>query len=49
MHGYYSSIYRGDKPTLYKITIMSFMVLHTLFTNAIRAIRYFLHPWLSGF
>jgi hypothetical protein len=41
-----SSIYRKDELASYKITIMSLEVLHTLFTNDIRAILYFLPPLL---
>jgi hypothetical protein len=44
--GHCSSIYKEDEPALYRITIMPLRVLHTLLTNDIRAITYFLHPWL---
>jgi hypothetical protein len=44
-----SLIYREDEPPSYKITIMPLKVLHTLFTNDIRAIVYFLHPRLCEF
>jgi hypothetical protein len=41
-----SSICRGAP--LYRITTISLRVLHSLFTNDIRVITYFLHPRLSG-
>jgi hypothetical protein len=44
-----SSIYREDEPPLYRITIMPIKVLHTLFTNDIKTIMYFLHPRLCEF
>jgi hypothetical protein len=47
--GHRSSIYRDDEPPLYRITIMSIKVLHSLFTNDIRTLTYFLHPRLCGF
>jgi hypothetical protein len=47
--GHCSSIYREDETPLYRITIMPIKVLHTLFTNDIRTITYFLHPRLHRF
>jgi hypothetical protein len=47
--GHYLSIYREDELPLYRITIMPIKVSHTLFTNDIRTISYFLHPRLHGF
>jgi hypothetical protein len=40
--GYESPIYREDELSLYKITIMPLKALHSLFTNDIRVILYFL-------
>jgi hypothetical protein len=39
--GQCSPVHRKDELPSYKITIMSFKVLHTLFTNDIKAIMYF--------
>jgi hypothetical protein len=47
--GHCSSIYREDELPLYRITMTPIKVLHTLFTNDIRTIMYFLHPRLCGF
>jgi hypothetical protein len=44
--GHCSPIYREDEPPSYKITIMALKVLHTLFTNGVRATMYFLLSWL---
>jgi hypothetical protein len=46
--GHCSHIYREEEPPSYKITIMPLKVLHTLFTNDIWAIMYFLFCWLHG-
>jgi hypothetical protein len=47
--GHCSPIYKEDEPPSYKITIMPLKVLHTLFTNDVGAIMYFLHSQLCGF
>jgi hypothetical protein len=44
--GHCSPIYREDGLPLYKITIMSLEVLHTLFTDDMRATMYFLFSLL---
>jgi hypothetical protein len=44
--GHSSPIYRGDGPPLYKITIMPYKVLHTLFKDDIGAAMYFLFSLL---
>jgi hypothetical protein len=46
--GHCLSIYRGDELPLYTFIIMSIKVLHTLLTNSIRAVAYFLCLRLCG-